>query len=386
MKKKIKIAYCLPSLYIPGGMERVLTVKANYFADVLHYEITLILTDEKEKAPYYPLSPKINIVNLGINYNELWDQPFHKKNLLYFKKQRTFKRELKKTLFSIKPDITVSMLRREINFINSIKDGSIKVGEAHINRENFRAVSQESGSNSIKKLISKYWIKQLTSKLQQLSMFVVLTEDDIPKWTGISNICAINNPLSFFPSKKSTTENKQVIAVGRFLWEKGFDRLIEAWRLVNDKHPSWILKIYGGGDKSAYQKQVDRLGIADSCLLEDAVSNISDKYIESSIFALSSRFEGFGLVLIEAMACGVPPVSFSCPTGPRYIINNNNNGILVEDGNIEELAKKICYLIEHDDIRRNMGAQARLDAEKYKIENIAKKWEELFNSLLSKRN
>jgi hypothetical protein len=141
--KNIKIAYCLPSLYISGGMERVLSIKANYFADILGYEIYIILTDSKDKQPYYPLSSKIHVINLNINFNELWNKPFLQKVLLYFSKQRIYKKELKKCLFEIKPDITISMLLREINFINSIQDGSIKIGEIHVNRSNFRDFKEE---------------------------------------------------------------------------------------------------------------------------------------------------------------------------------------------------------------------------------------------------
>ena len=125
------------------------------------------------------------------------------------------------------------------------------------------------------------------------------------------------------------------------------------------------------------QQQIDSLGITASCILEPTVSNIVDKYCESSIFALSSRFEGFGMVIIEAMACGVPPVSFTCPCGPRDIISDGKDGLLVEDGNIEQLAEKISYLIENEDIRKKMGQQARMDVQRFRIENIAEQWKQL---------
>ena len=119
MNKKIKIVYCLPSLYIPGGMERVLTIKANYFAEKLGYDIYIILTDGKGLEPFYALSPKVHLIHLDINFNELWNKPLYKKLFIYACKQRLYKKRLTKCLFEIRPDITVSMLRREINFINS---------------------------------------------------------------------------------------------------------------------------------------------------------------------------------------------------------------------------------------------------------------------------
>lgn len=381
MNKGIKIAYCLPSLCNPGGMERVLTIKANYFADVLGYEVYIILTDEKEKKPYYELSHRIHIIHLGLNFNELWNQPLHKKLLIYLRKQHKYKKKLTLYLMSIRPDITVSMLRREINFINSIKDGSLKVGEIHINRENFREMD-EKGKNPVKRIISMFWMWQLIRQLKKLSSFVVLTQEDAAKWTELSNISIIHNPIPFFPDKFSTTENKEVMAVGRYVYQKGFDILIDSWSRIAHHYPSWKLRIYGEGNREALQAQIDRLGLTDSCILEHAVPHIIDKYCESSIFVLSSRYEGFGMVIVEAMSCGVPPVSFTCPSGPRDIIYDGIDGLLVDNGNAEQLAEKIAMLIANNTLRKKMGQQARIDVARFKIENIGKQWDRLFRHLL----
>jgi glycosyltransferase involved in cell wall biosynthesis len=383
--ENIKIAYCLPSLYISGGMERVLTIKANYFADILGYEIYIILTDGMDKQPYYPLSPKIHVINLNVNFNELWNKSFLQKALLYFSKQRAYKKKLKNCLFKIKPDITVSMLRREINFINSIQDGSIKVGEIHVNRNNFRDFKEDKKLKSIKNIVSRFWMQQLLRELHKLNKFITLSYEDKEKWIELNNVEVINNPLPFFPDKISDCSNKEVIAVGRYVYQKGFDLLIDAWEIISKKHPDWILKIYGDGDAKEYIDQINQLNIHKSCFLEHAVSNIIDKYTESSIFVLSSRYEGFGMVITEAMACGIPAVSFACPCGPKDIIKDSIDGLLVENGNIQELADKICYLIEHEDIRKEMGKQARIDVERFKIENIALQWKELFESLLQSK-
>ena len=379
---QIKIAYCLPSLYIPGGMERVLTIKANYFADALGYDVYIILTDGKDKAPYYPLSPKIHTINLDINYDHLNGLTLYKRFPRYLVKQRIFKNRLKKCLMEIKPDITVSMLRREINFINSIHDGSRKIGEIHVNKSNFRDFNEEKAS-VVKKLLAKFWMKQLISALKQLDKFVTLSQEDKEKWTEIDNAIAIHNPLSFFPEKISDCSSHEVIAVGRLIPQKGFDMLIDAWKIVSDKHPEWTLRIYGECDQTEYLKQIDRLGIEKTCKLEGAVTDIVSKYQESSIFVLSSRFEGFGMVITEAMACGLPAVSFACPCGPRDIIHEGKDGFLVEPGNIKELAEKIIYLIEHEDIRKSMGLEARSNSERFRMEKIAGQWNTLFESILA---
>ena len=382
----LKIAYCLPSLYIAGGMERVLTTKANYFADILGHDIYIILTDGKDRPPFYKLSPKVKIVNLDVNFNELWTiSSFFKKIPFHLKKQRIYKRRLREALFEIRPDITISMLRREIDFINSIKDGSIKIGETHVVKENLRYVGVGEKESFINRAATKIWNNLLIGKLRKLSAFVILTNEDREKWTNLKNTTVIHNPLESFPTASSDCENKKVIAVGRYVYIKGFDMLIEAWKIVAEKHPDWELHIYGNGDKEPLEKQIETLGLKSNCFLDDPVKNIEEKFLESSIHVLSSRCEGFGLVLAEAMSCGVPPVSFDCPCGPKEIIKHGENGLLVESFDIEKLSENICYLIENESVRKEMGKRAKENAERFRIEKIAGEWERLFRELIDKR-
>lgn len=378
-KPKMKIVYCTPSLYIPGGVERVLTTKANYLADVAGYDIYIVLTDGKGKAPYYPLSSKIKVINLDINFEELWGLSFIKKGIVYLKKQRIFKKQLSQVLCNLKPDITVSLLRREINFLCDIKDGSRKVGEMHINRQNYR--NFEAGdTNFIKRFFEKYWMHSLVRQLKRLDRFVVLSNEDKGNWQEIDHVTVIPNPLPPMEiSQISTTESKRVIAVGRYVYQKGFDLLVEAWETVVGRHPDWHLYIYGRGDKNSYRQ-------VSNCHYEEAVENINDKYAESSIFVLSSRFEGFGMVIIEAMSCGVPAVSFACPCGPKDIITDGKDGFLVENGNTQQLAERICYLIEHAEERKEMGEHAVETAKRYSINEIGKQWVSLFGSLATGRD
>lgn len=380
--KRYKILYCTPSLHMSGGVERVLTTKANYFADVYGYDIYIVLTDGKDKSLYYKLSSKIHIIQLDINFEELWNRNFLCKSFLYLKKQRIFKKKLAQVLFDIKPDFTISLLRREINFITSFNDGSIKIGEMHVNKNNFRNF-EKGDSNLFKKVFSHFWMLDLKGKLQHLDQFIVLTNEDRENWKELKNITVINNPLSSYPKFTSSRSNKRVIAVGRFVYQKGFDMLLDAWKKVIEKHKDWHLYIFGSGDKTAYIDIAKKMNIIDNCHLNDAVKDIDSEYCKSSIFAFSSRFEGFGMVLIEAMSCGLPCISFDSPCGPKDIIENGENGFLIHDFDIKDFATKLGLMIEDKELRDTMGDKALLSSKKYTIDEIGDKWKSLFDELYS---
>ena len=379
--KQYKIVYCTPALYFAGGMERVLTMKANYFAEHFGYDITIILTDGADKPLFYPLSDKVKVVNLNIGFEELWTCSFIKKIVTYLKKQYLYKKMLKNELMRIRPDITVSMLRREINFINEIKDGSKKIGEIHINRANFRNFDAKD-DNFIKRLFAKVWMNDLTNKLKRLDRFVVLTEKDKDAWVELDNVCVIPNPLSFVPQNISKLTEKRVIVVGRYCHEKGYDLLLKAWCIVQNSIADWRLEVFGEGDRSQYEEMISSLNMdRHRCILHGRSSNIQDEFEKSSLAVCSSKFEGFGLVITEAMSCGLPVVSFDCPWGPRAIIRDGEDGLLVENGNVEKLADAIIWMIQHPEMRSKMATKAIENVQRFSIEKIAEKWRSLFDAL-----
>ena len=377
--RPLKIVYCTPALYLAGGVERVLTLKANYFAEHFGYDITIILTDGKGKPFAYPLSDKIKVVHLDINFEELWTCSFLKKIFVYLKKQRIFKRRLTEELMRIRPDITVSLLRREINFINGIKDGSKKIGELHVNRANYRNF-EANDTNVIKRIFERFWMKNLVSHLKRLDRFVVLTHEDGASWSELPKVEVIPDPLSFSPQVQSSLSSKRIIAAGRYVYQKGFDLLLHAWASVEKRCPDWELVIFGAGDRTPYERLSSEL-LLQRCSLNGPTADIEKEYLNSSLFAFSSRFEGFGMVLIEAMACGLPVVSFACPCGPKDIITDGIDGILVENGKVSQLAEKIIYMIEHPEERTRMGTNAVIKSARYKIDRLAKDWQQLFESL-----
>ena len=381
VSKQFRIVYCTPALYFAGGMERVLTMKANYFAEHFGYDVTIILTDGKEKPIFYPLSDKVKVINLDIGFEELWTCSFLKKIFFYLKKQHLYKKLLNRELMRIRPDITVSMLRREINFINDIQDGSKKIGEIHINRANFRNFE---GNNALKNLFSKFWMNSLLSKLQRLDRFVVLTEKDKEAWVELKNVCVIPNPLSFTSTRHSDLSEKRIIAVGRYCHEKGYDLLLKAWGIVQNRTTDWRLEIFGEGDRTQYEEMVDTLNLdRHRCILNGRSSKIQDEFLNSSLSVCSSKFEGFGLVITEAMACGLPVVSFDCPWGPRAIISDGEDGMLVENGNVDKLAEALVLMIQNPERRKAMADKAIENVQRFRIDQIAGLWKSLFESLFA---
>ena len=377
---KLKLVYITPALYMAGGVERVLTLKANYFAEHFGYDITIILTEGKDKPLFYPLSDKIHVVNLNIEFEELWACSFAKKVLVYLKKQRQFKKALTKELMRIHPDITVSLLRREINFLNGIKDGSRKIGELHINRANYRNF-QNKDTNFVKSIFAKFWSDNLLSHLKKLDKLVVLTEKDKEAWIELDNVVTIPDPLSMSPSSISLLKEKRVIAVARYSYEKGIDLLLKAWTLVDKENQDWRLDVYGDGDRAFYEQLIDELKINRShCQLHGRTNDVEKEYLNSSLFVSTSRFEGFGMVLTEAMVCGLPVISFDCPWGPRSIITDGEDGILVENGNINLLASSLSSLMSNETLRRSMSKAALKNVQRFSMEQIAEQWRNIFES------
>lgn len=379
MNKKYKIVYCTPALYMSGGVERVLTLKANYFAEHYDYDVTIILTEGKDKPCAYPISDKVKLVYLDINFEELWTCSFVKKVFLYLKKQRVYKRKLKAELMRIRPDITDSLLRREINFLTKIKDGSVKIGELHVNRLNYRNF-ETNETSFIKVLFSRFWMNSLVRHLKRLDRFVVLTEEDKNNWPELNNVIAIPNPISFNTDSVSRLEKKNVLAIGRYAYQKGYDMLLKAWAIVEKKCPEWELNIYGQGDREPYDKIAKELHLK-NCHLNGSVSNINEKYLDSSVFVISSRFEGLSMSLLEAMSFGLPVVSFACPCGFRDVITSGVNGVLVPKNNVEMLADQIIEVIQNPKFRNELGKKARERSQDFRLDVLAEKWRELFESL-----
>lgn len=379
---KYKIVYCTPALYSAGGTERVVSLKANYFADVLGYDVTIIVTEGKNSNSFFHLSDKVEVINLGLNFEEIWNVSFIEKVFLYLKKQRNYKKLLKRELMRIRPDITITTLRREINFINEINDGSRKIGEQHLSRSNYRRTDPRF-TNICEKFFYRWWKNRIVYSLTKLDKLVVLTPDAASEWTEVKNIIMIPDPLPIKVESCCTTSSKRVITIGRYSYEKGYDLLLKVWSIVEKKLSDWQLDIFAMGDPTPYVKMMDDLSIDKKrCHLNSSVVDVEDEYMKSSILVQPSRTEGFGLVIVEAMSCGLPVVSFDCENGPRSVITNGEDGFLIPPFDVEMFANSLMRLMSDDDLRKSMGEKGKQNSQRYDIDIVGQQWKQLFDELM----
>ena len=176
------------------------------------------------------------------------------------------------------------------------------------------------------------------------------------------------------------------MAVGRYDYQKGFERLIDAWAKVCSKVDDWTLEIIGDGDlRPKMLQQIEEKGLSSRVILKKLPADrMKDAYTNASIFALSSRFEGLPMVLLEAQAAGIPIVSFACKCGPKDLVEEGVNGFLLEEGDMDGLAKRLICLMENDELRKKMGEAAYRNSEHYAEDAIMKQWLDLFQELSNK--
>lgn len=379
----MKIVYLYTALTTKGGADRIITQKANYLADVYKHDI-YIITDSQNKRPFsFPISKNVKHIDLGINFDKQYKYNVLIRYFVYKFLINKYKNKLALCLNKIKPQITISTLGRDMDFLTEFNDGSRKVGESHIARPYMRNLHLMEAKGGIYKLMAQYWRKKQEKAIKKLDAFVVLTEADADQWKEIQQKYIIPNPITLEPNGYSSCKGNKIISVGRLTEQKGYDLLIDTWQTIAYKYPDWIINIYGEGElHDKLQQQICNSHLEKQIILCKPVTNISQKYIESSFYVMSSRFEGFGLVLTEAMCCGLPCISFDCPSGPSEIIKDKEDGLLVENGNINALADSICFMIENEEKRIQMGEKAKENVMRFSAEHIMKQWNELFKGLI----
>ena len=381
----MKIVYLLPvGLYNPGGMERVMITKANYLVEEFGFDVSIVTTEQMGRPVYYPVSDKVHLYHLDIGiYKNFYTENYIQKLFSRFFKIREYRKALEKLLLEITPDITISTLCIDIDFFSKIHDGSIHLGELHFPSDFRTLKAYTMYSSFLPILVDKIRTKLLKIECRKLTRLIVLTNEEKGNWKNTNNVVRIPNALSFYPDNISTCKSKKAIAVGRLINEKGYDQLIDSWRIIHKNHPDWTLSIFGQGELNGELiNRINQYDLSSVIEIHEPVKDIYSQYIDHSIMLFPSRcLEGLPMVLIEAMSCGLPLVAFDAPCGPKDVITDGENGFLVPAGNIELFAEKVCILMESLELRQTMGNTARQMSFDYSEDKIMNQWVQLFDEV-----
>lgn len=377
----MKIVYCTDSICYPGGIQTVTITKANALSKIEGNEVWIIVTDNK-REPIENIEKNVHLIDLDINYYE--DDYKSKWHILkgIFIKRKQHKNKLRNILNDIGPDIIVSTGTSEKFFLPNIKINSNPqfIREIHFTR-NYRSLNARNLFEKISAKIGDFIDYKLS--INRYNSIVVLTEQDKNEnWENNKKIIAIPNPIKSLPYKTSTIENKKVIAAGRLTHQKNFASLIRSWNSVVNNHPDWSLEIYGNGaEYNNLLTLISNLKLEKHVFLKGHSYNILEEMANASIFTLTSTFEGFGLVIVEAMSCGLPVISYNCPCGPKDIISDGTDGFLVPLNDEQCLAEKINLLIENEALRKQMSEAALIKSQKFTAKEVISIWMNLFNTL-----
>lgn len=377
----MKLIYCMASVYNPGGMERVLLNKVRWFASRDGYDVMVVTTDQQGRPPFYQFSENVRMVDLGINYSVDNCRSSTAKIASYFRKRRKHRKALTDLLIKERADVVISLYPSESSFIPKIKDGSKKVLELHLNRY-FRL---QYGRSGLLGLADRFRSWQDVRIARKFDKFVVLTKEDAGYWGNLPNLEVIPNAAPSVPDFSYDTTCRRVIAVGRLDYQKGFDRLVEAWaQLPEELRKEWRLDIFGQGEwKEMLEERIKSFGIEDSARINLPTKDIFKEYASSAFIVMSSHFEGLPMVLIEAMSCGLPGVCFDFKCGPKDLIKDGENGLLVPEDDIPALAKAMERMMQEGELRKQMSDKSLDIRSKYSEEKIMEQWEMCFKRMLA---
>lgn len=352
-----KICFFISSITLTGGTERVCSLIANKLSQ-LGYQVTIL--SMYGETSFFKLEENVKVVSV-------------------FQKKYAFKLflpvvifKLRKSIKTINPDIL-------INADSALYIYSLVCSYGF----DFKNIVWEHFTFHVSlNTIVRGFSRKLAAKYSDA--IITLTHKDNDNWKSNLSckapIYTINNPLPFNNSAYEDNLRKStILSVGRLSFEKGFDRLIDVWNTIKSHgYQDWELHIVGSGElKQNLEHQIHTLNLGNSVKLLSATNKIEAHYQHASIYCMTSRFEGFGMVLIEAQSFGLPVVSYNCEAGPSEIISSEN-GILVQDGDKQALENALIFLIDHKEIRLKMGEKAFENSSNYNIDEIIKKWIKLF--------
>jgi glycosyltransferase involved in cell wall biosynthesis len=382
-RRPLKIYFLIVHAYGMGGTIRTVLNLAGYLARDHDVEVISVLRRRRE--PFFPFPPGVRVTALDDQTAEASGPPGRLDGLLrkvpsvlVHPQDHSYRASslwtdvmLARKLRSLSDGVLIAT-RPALNLISAelAPCNVVTVGQEHLNFRTYRAGLAAD----------------IARRYPRLDALAVLTEDDLRAYAEIlpaaTRMVCIPNALPELDGGVSTLSNPIVLAAGRLTSQKGFDRLIPAFARVVERHPEWKLRIYGSGEKlGELRRLVFEHELYNHVALIPRTQDLGRELTKASVFALSSRFEGLPMVLLEAMSKRLPVVSFDCPTGPRQVIASGRNGLLVPNGNVDAFASALLEVIEDDERRRSMGDAALETARRYDLAEIGREWADLLSDL-----
>ena len=352
-------------MYKAGGIERTVFYRLKALSE--NHEVYVVTMENGNRPFYFGNLDKVQNFDINSNFDREKSGKF-KLNFSNLFKTIVSYLKMQFLFFKVKPEITVNVVGlHSLVFIPMLFNSGITVMEHH-------SSLYQIPPNRLKKFLMKRFLHH-----------VFLTEEEGELAYFLKNKKVIPNPIEL-PSEQDVSnfsKKNKIIAAGRIVEVKGFDRLIKAWSLIEAYHSDWVLEIYGQADIDVLDRlenMILNLKLVGRVVFKESTPLIKDIMLESKIYAMTSHFECFPMVLLEAMSAKMFVVAFDCPTGPRNILNNDC-GFLIENGNIENFSYVLNDIILNEKKYTNITENAKIQSLKYDVNKIVYQWDSWFNSL-----
>ena len=399
-----RVTFMVPFAYGMGGIPRTVFTVANALA-ARDYDVSLVTLVRTSEHPYFELDPRVTVLALEDRFdpaNPQVKRPRPRNDPQAQPRVRQLDRKPSELMEGAHPSFTayVDELLRE--HLESLAPGVIvstrpefTVAAVRWSHPDSLVVHQEHLSFVGRKKRLRESTRDLTLQAgveRPADAFLSLTDADLERWQSFvgdsdTRWGVIPNATPFDVDEPAALDSRTILAAGRFTHQKGFERLVEAYAPLVESHPDWQLHIYGHGDLwEQISQQVEELGVGDRIQLKGITSEFEAVLRNAAVYAMSSRFEGLPMVLLEAFSKGVPPVSFDCPEGPRQLIEDGFNGLLVPEGDVPALTDALRRVMDDDDLRRRLGGGALATAADYHVDTVVDRWIALFEELDATRS
>ncbi len=399
-----RVTFMVPFAYGMGGIPRTVFTVANALAQRDH-DVSLVTLVRTSEHPYFELDPRVTVVALEDRFDPAdpdVKRPRPRKDPQAEPRVRQLDRKPSDLMDGAHPSFTahVDELLRE--HLESLGPGVIvstrpefTVAAIRWSHPDSLVVNQEHLSFVGRKKRLRESTRDLALRAgveRPADAFLTLTDADLERWQSFvgdsdTRWGVIPNATPFDVDEPAPLDSRTILAAGRFTHQKGFERLVAAYAPLVESHPDWQLHIYGHGDLwEQISEQVEELGVGDRIQLKGITSEFEAVLRNAAVYAMSSRFEGLPMVLLEAFSKGIPPVSFDCPEGPRQLIQDGVNGLLVPEGDVPALTEALRRVMDDDDLRHRLGGGALATAADYHVDAVVDRWIALFEELDASRS